>query len=111
MISYTDGADTKKWHNLDGQDLENAIQEELHTLFPDTDIPKPTYLKKHDWTYGCTYWLPGPYKPHTALLEAQNPSPNLYLCGESVCMTQGWMEGALESAEILIEKIKNRQIL
>jgi protoporphyrinogen oxidase len=114
MISYTDGDDTKRWHTLKDQELEDAIQQELTHVFPDASIPKPTWLKKYDWPFGCSYFLPGNYSPTESLFEApfgapngaQNPLPNLYICGESVSRHQGWMEGALESAERLIHHIK-----
>jgi len=107
MISYTDGDDTKHWHKLKNQELEDAIQQELAQVFPDATIPKPTWLKKYDWPFGCTYWLPGNYTTES-LLEAENPSPNLYICGESVSQHQGWMEGALDSAERVSTHIKNQ---
>jgi hypothetical protein len=34
-----------------------------------------------------------------------NPAPNLYIAGESINLTQTWMEDALESAEILLKKL------
>ena len=112
MISYTDGNDTHVWNKLDGKDLETAIQDDLKHLFPDITMPDPTYLKKHEWIYGCTYWLPGNYEPQSAMLDAQNPSPNLYVCGESVSLVQAWMEGALESADFLASRMaKNRSVL
>ena len=101
MISYTDGDDTKYWRKLEGDELEETLRQELTKLFPDKIIPKTTYLKKHDWTNGCTYWLPGTYDPKEASKLAHNPEPNLYLTGESVSLTQTWMEGALESVEYL----------
>ena len=101
MISYTDGDDTKYWRDLDGDALEDAIHKEFTKLFPDKTMTKPTYLKKHEWPNGCTYWLPGNYNPKEASKIAHNPEPNLYLTGESVSLTQTWMEGALESAEYL----------
>jgi len=106
MISYTDGDDTHYWNNLDGDALEDAIHKELTKLFPDKVIPKATYLKKHEWPNGCTYWLPGNYSPEEASKIAHNPEPNLYLTGESVSLTQTWMEGALESAEYLATLLK-----
>jgi hypothetical protein len=106
MISYTDGDDTKYWRNLEGDELEETIRQELMKLFPDKTIPKTTYLKKHDWTNGCTYWLPGDYDPKEASKLAHNPEPNLYLTGESVSLTQTWMEGALESVEYLKTLLK-----
>ena len=101
MISYTDGDDTHYWRDLDGDALEDAIHTEFTKLFPDKTMTKPTYLKKHEWPNGCTYWLPGDYDPKDASKIAHNPEPNLYLTGESVSLNQTWMEGALESAEYL----------
>ena len=101
IISYTDGDDTNYWRNKDGTELEEAIQSNIHKVFPSLDIPKPVFLKKHDWIAGCTYWLPGDYDVPTASQMAHNPSPNVYVCGESVSQNQAWLEGALESVETL----------
>ena len=106
MISYTDGDDTHYWNKLDGDALEDAIHKEFTKLFPDKTMTKPTYLKKHEWPNGCTYWLPGDYSPEEASKIAHNPEPNLYLTGESVSLNQTWMEGALESAEYLKTLLK-----
>jgi protoporphyrinogen oxidase len=103
MISYTDGDDTKYWHTLEGTELQAAIQKEVKQLFPAKTIPEPTYLKKHDWPSGCTYWVPGDYDVETASRDAHNPSNNLYVCGESVSTEQAWIEGALQSAETLMK--------
>ena len=105
MISYTDGDDTKYWRGLEGKALETQIQHEAKALFPGKDIPAPTYLKKHDWGQGCTYWVPGPYDVKKASKDAHHPFPNVYLTGESVNPTQTWIESALESAEYLLSKL------
>jgi monoamine oxidase len=102
MISYTDGEDTKYWKDLEGNAIKTAIQTQAKTLFPDKDIPEPSYLQKHYWDGGCTYWLPGNYDIETASDEAMHPSPNLYVAGESISLQQAWIEGALESAEKLL---------
>ena len=106
MISYTDGDDTHHWRKLEGDALEEGIQTELRKLFPDMALTKPSYLKKHDWPNGCTYWLPGDYDPAEASKIAHNPEPNLYLTGESVSTNQTWMEGALESVDYLKTLLK-----
>ena len=106
MASYTDGDDTKLWHRLEGPALTSTLQAHLGTLFPDKTIPTPTYVKKHEWTEGCTYWRPGNYNITKAIQEAMNPAANLYLVGESISKTQTWMEGALESAEQVLEKFR-----
>lgn len=101
MISYTDGDDTKHWRVLEGAALKKEIQTQVKTLFPSREIPEPTFLQKHDWTQGCSYWLPGDYEVAEASRAAHNPAPGVYVCGESVSQTQTWIEGALESAETL----------
>lgn len=99
MVSYTDGLDTNKWRNKEGQELINAIQNELMRVFPGRKIPEPTYLKKHDWLAGCTYWMKGTYN----MKDAINPSKNVYICGESVSKEQSWIESALKTAEDVIK--------
>jgi monoamine oxidase len=77
----------------------------VRALFPTRQIPEPTFLEKHEWPQGCSYWLPGDYEVAAASRAAHNPVKGVYVCGESVSQTQTWMEGALESAEILLEMI------
>jgi monoamine oxidase len=104
MISYTDGDDTKVWRGKDGRALEDALHKEAAALFPDRTIPRPLYLKKHDWTQGCSYWTPTKeaYDVKAASRAAHTPAPHVYVVGESVSTRQTWMEGALESAEYLL---------
>jgi monoamine oxidase len=46
------------------------------------------------------------YDVKAASRAAHHPSPNVYVVGESVSMTQTWVEGALESAETLLQILK-----
>lgn len=103
MISYTDGKDCLYWRGLEGKALQDAIQAEARAEFPDKEIPEPVFLKKHDWTMGCTYWTPGDYEVDAALKAAHNPVKNVFVVGESVSKAQAWIEGALESVERLLE--------
>jgi monoamine oxidase len=103
MISYTDGDDTRWWRGLKNGGLQRAIQSELRVLFPERDIPDPVWIKSFEWDEaGCTYWVPGDYNPATVAAQMMNPAPNVYVCGESLSVGhQAWMEGALETAEML----------
>lgn len=105
MISYTDGADTHIWNGKEGDELMYEIQAAAKATFPHVDIPNPTFLKKHEWPHGCTYWLPGDYDVDAAIDAAYNPAPNVYVAGEIISRKQAWMEGALESAEYLLARI------
>ena len=112
MISYTDGGDTKYWREKEGRVLEDAVQREIKALLPDLTIPRPIYLKKHDWTQGCSYWSPvpsmGAYNIAAASRVAHNPAPHVYVVGESVSTRQTWVEGALESAEYLLDVLHRK---
>jgi monoamine oxidase len=102
-ISYTDGPDTEKWKRLDGKALQTAIQKEVRKVFGAIGyIPEPTYLRKHEWSSGCTYWVPGTYTVESAIKKAMTPRKGLYVVGESISRKQAWIEGALESAEELL---------
>jgi monoamine oxidase len=105
MISYTDGKDTDYWRRIPDEKLQEAIQTQVHAAFPEQHIPEPLFLKRHDWPSGCSYWLPGDYDVEEAIKEAMNPLPGVYIVGESVSLNQTWMEGALESAERLINDV------
>lgn len=112
MTSYTDDDDTKPWvkilHNDGEKALGKSIVKDLREIMGSTPIPDPVYFKAHLWTKGCTYWLPGLYKPEVMSEKVMNPLPgmwqNLYVCGESYSLRQAWMEGALEHADAMLDK-------
>jgi monoamine oxidase len=104
MISYTDAEDTRWWRGLKDKALIRAIQSELRVVFPGREIPEPLWMKAFEWSEGCTYWLPGDYDPATVVNQMMNPAPHIYVCGESLSVGhQAWMEGALETAEALLD--------
>jgi monoamine oxidase len=107
MISYTDGPDAEYWENYPTDtELQTEIQAHVRASFPTLSIPEPTFLKKHYWAGGCTYWLPGDYDVESASRAAHNPAPNVYVVGESISTEQAWLEGALQSAETLLSMLE-----
>jgi hypothetical protein len=118
MVSYTDSTYARHYMKiLDGPDgeagLEKEILRNLRSVFPEYNIPAPVFFKPHPWTDGVTYWLPGNYSPQSDSEEALHPFPSkypaLYTCNESFSMRQGWMEGSIEHAEMLLEKLFPRR--
>jgi monoamine oxidase len=99
MISYTDGPDTYTWKGLEGPKLNKAIQKEVKRLFPEKVVEEPTFLEKHEWPSGCTYWVPGEYEVEKAIQKAMHPRKGLWIVGESVAKHQAWIESALHSVE------------
>ena len=109
MISYTDGDDTLPWSNLEHgtrpieeETIGVLVTHECQKLFPEKNIPFPTFLKVHPWDAGASYWVPGNYDPAAVQKKSLQPFPNMYICGESFCLRQAWMEGALENTEELL---------
>jgi hypothetical protein len=102
MISYTDNVFAKHFMKMDTELMEKEVMKDLRELFPEREIPDPTFFKAHPWTDGVSYWLPGNYKPAQVSVEALKPGPGIYVCGESFSLRQGWMEGALEHAALLL---------
>jgi hypothetical protein len=101
MISYTDSFDANHYMKYkDPKQLEKFILRDIRALFPDRTIPNPLFFQSHAWSVGATYWLPGSYNPEkestASIRPLQSTLPNVWLCGESWCLRQAWVEGALE---------------
>lgn len=108
MITYTDGKYTKPWINsISNNNLEHKIKVELKKTFPDIDIPEPSWVKPHLWTYGAGYWKKG-IKSDDYLDKIIHPNKDedLYICNENYSKHQTWMEGALQSSNMVIKLIK-----
>ncbi len=117
MVSYTDSRFARHYMGIykekGEKGLELQIVKDLRSVFPEFHVPRPVFFKPHPWTDGVTYWLPGHYSPEKETLEALHPFPfkypKVYVCGESFCLRQGWMEGAIEHAELLLEKFFSKK--
>lgn len=106
MISYTDSKFSRAFSGK--KDPEGEVMKEIRALFPEKDIPDPLFFKVHEWKEGVSYWLPGPYdvkkESERALVPFPKVYPGLFVCGESFSERQGWVEGALEHAALLLWK-------
>jgi hypothetical protein len=110
MIAYNDNKSSKymkKW-------LENTEtnRSKICTLIKkalgipvETNIYLSSMLEFY-WNIGTHYYRPldvRKYKNRTNFIEvAQHPMENVLVVGESVSTNQGWVEGALESVESVI---------
>jgi len=108
MISYTDSKFAKYWlnHVVNGT-FEKELYKQLKLLFPDKDIPeKPKWFKHYYWDIGAGYWKPG-FDKDKILKSILKPisGENIFICGENYSSHQAWVEGALETADLVLEKI------
>ena len=109
MISYVEGKDADPYLNKNNKVkdihvIQNKIQTELKLLFPDREIPDPSFLKTYYWEIGDHAWLPG-YNSDKIGKQLLNPMKNIYICGEAFSHTQCWVEGALETASKVLDII------
>lgn len=116
MLSYTDGIYAKKLYKIyqrdllhDTDKLTKLLVDNLNKLLPyiteDKEIkpfPAPIWIKHHYWASGAGYWLPGEIQPLSDVIQ---PSIGLYLAGEQVSRHQAWVEGCLETADMVLSKL------
>jgi hypothetical protein len=109
MVSYSDLHDADYWNiiNQGTQDLEETIRKQLKQMFPDKKITKAVNIRSYYWDNGVHAWKPG-VNPIDVMDKLQKLIPNVYIVGEAYSMRQGWIEGALETADVVINIIKNK---
>ena len=87
--------------------MQDELQRQLRDMH-NVDIPTPVDGAFIDWSQapywaGWHAWKPGVESWQvSALLRASPQDPGLHVCGESYSAWQGWVEGALTSAEALL---------
>jgi len=104
MIAYVEDKDVLPFLK-DGKlkvdkDIRSILRKELKKIFD--EVPEPEWVRPYLWNIGTHAWLPG---PSTKLLKELPDIKNVYVCGEAFSHRQAWVEGALESAETLIQVI------
>jgi monoamine oxidase len=79
---------------------------ELHGV----DVPEPIGALFHDWSedpYGGGWHMWTPFVESwkvTARVQRPNPDHAVYLCGESFSLDQGWVEGAINTTEMMLQQ-------
>jgi monoamine oxidase len=86
------------------------MHRQLMQLHGVTDAPEPLEAAFMDWgddPYGGAvhFWNPG-YDSTKVLKEIVQPLPNFpcYICGEAYSTNQTWVEGAFQTAELVLRK-------
>jgi len=106
MISYTDGKNVAPYLNGKNLKPESIIKKMIKAeLSKFMDIQEPTYFKCHYWPIGTHTW-PIDINSDQIANKMIHPLPNIYICGDGFSHKQGWMEGALETAKEVVDKIK-----
>jgi monoamine oxidase len=84
----------------DQKNLVESITHQLSILHNKT-IPLPVDVAVKDWSEAWDFWGPG--NCWEAMQTIQNPLDNVYVCGVGYSSNQGWMEGALETSQKVLD--------
>ncbi|WP_204493277.1 flavin monoamine oxidase family protein [Archangium primigenium] len=79
----------------------------VHDLAPH-EVPEPIASAYKDWSdepfgAGWYLWKPG-VRTWEVMKEIRNPWPDVHVCGDCYSSLQGWVEGALNTAERMLEE-------
>jgi monoamine oxidase len=120
MASFADDAATSFWSELARdadvddfsatQEMIDAAHAQLSLLFPGQNLPKPARGFFVDWSQarrgGAWHaWVPG-VRGWEVRERIRQPNSNvpLFICGEAFSQLQGWTEGAINNAEMMLER-------
>ena len=88
-----------------------ATLEQLRALHPYADVPSPTGSAFMHWgadphDLGWSFWATGcnPDDVIPAAIQPDSAVP-IYVCGETFSRAQAWVEGALETAELVKDRL------
>jgi monoamine oxidase len=106
------GGDEQWRHNEPPQSMVDEVHRllaEMHGV-PAEDVPKPYAAAYRDWGIdpfggGYNVWKINARSPQVMhdILHPVRDVP-VYVCGEAYSNEQGWVEGALETAETMLER-------
>lgn len=121
MAAFADDAAAAYWPALADHDASNdrlaashaivaAARAQLRALFDDKASGEPDETIFIDWGHppnsaAWHAWRPGVQSWRVRARIAQpNPDAPLFICGEAFAQTQGWVEGAINNAEMMLER-------
>lgn len=106
MISYTDGKYAQMWNRLSQKDLIQELHKQVKTVCNIQYIPNPIFSKTYYWNEGVHMWKVGVDMKQT-YQQIMKPfdSKEIYICNEAFSKHQCWVEGCLDMAYDVLEKI------
>lgn len=114
QASYSGGRIAQFWHHLRSQSVSQfrSILFETIRRRMGIDVPSSAEHRAHYWPRAYHLWRPAPgFDLRRAVRHAVQPNPkecpNLFFAGEAFSSHQAWMEGALETVELVLKSISH----
>ena len=122
LAAYTDGLHSERWRGLVDESggagspaparMVAEAERYLDAIHPSVrDRPAPTGSAFSSWgsdphEMGWAIWRPG-VRSDDVIRAAVRPIPglDLFVCGDSFSRAQGWVEGALETADMVVDEL------
>jgi monoamine oxidase len=120
LAMYTDAKDVEPWLDLaDGTSggapappaMLGEVRRYLREMHPESTVPEPIGSALMHWgadpaEVGWHFWRSGVVSDEVLELAPQpEPSLPIYLAGEAFSRQQSWVEGALEAADAVVERL------
>jgi len=115
LLVYNSGPFALKWNYRFQQDPGKAARlafemlKELHNM---PDMPEPLWDRTHYkfWVDGSHKWRVGADIPEDmkTICHGQQDGSNIYLCGDAVSGYQGWVCGAVETADLCLNEMRKK---
>jgi len=113
MISYTDSKYAEYWFKqVENGTFERELNRQLSLVFPDKTIPPAMEYKHYYWDAGAGYWKPGASRMQL-LPSITKPfsDSNIFIANENFSSHQAWIEGSLESADLVLSMLTTKVII
>lgn len=108
MTSYTDYTNTNYWKNImnNNNNLNNEIKKNIENVF-NIKTKNPILNKKYYWDCGVALWKKNndSNKIIKTINNIHKHNIPIFIVGENYSLYQGWMEGALHSAQNCLDNI------
>jgi monoamine oxidase len=108
MISYTDGKIADKWAKMESEKGIREVNRRLRELIEERfgrSIPLSRHTRVFYWSNGVGYWKVGADSSSVEKAGAAG-FRGMHFCGENYsAKNQQWIEGALDTAERVLQTI------
>jgi monoamine oxidase len=110
LMIYTDGLNARTLYCFEKNNiLKRELMYHLIKLFSDIDIPMPTKIITSFHDSATHVWKPSvdPYQMYKEIMKPID-SEKVYIVGEAYSLNQQWSEGAVQSVNDLMDRIRNQ---